>query len=367
MTAADEALAKHFGTYDASEPFFLTHLQGEGDERIRVMMEERVGRQLWVRPLDDGEAESTEPISVNPGDIVIPFTPMHSTSINTTSTVGDTTGFVIGIPLIEVRRDDDAKVVFARTRRVAEPMPTQRVRVPFGYQLTIGPGDLVLELEWIDQMFPPDDDGYAPLTNTIWTWMSTGPVPGTETLTRYLLAASRRLDAAHRSFQRIRQRLDAFDPKAPGPHARLGIFEIVGDVETTVVSLSRAVDMATKVGALATISVKLPRTVKAAKRTLTAIRNAYEHIDASAQGRVSNPSESQALMIFDWTSLFNSNSITLGDYRLDLNDVPRLLLDTRTFLKEAAASRPPGATASPPNATSSGQSSASPSTSNPRH
>ena len=36
--------------------------------------------------------------------------------------------------------------------RVAEPMPTQRVRVPFGYQLTIGPGDLVLEVEWIDHV-----------------------------------------------------------------------------------------------------------------------------------------------------------------------------------------------------------------------
>lgn len=335
MTAVEEALAKHFGRYGGSEPYLLTHLQSEGGAQTRVTMEQRVGRQLWVRPLDDGEAEPTEPIPINPGDIVIPFTPIHSTGINTTSTVGDTTGFVIGIPLIEVRRDDDAKVVFARTRRVAEPMLAQRVRVPFGYQLTIG--DLVLEVDWIDQMFPPDDDGYAPLTNTIWTWMSTGPVPGSEALTRYLLAASRRLDAAHRSFQRIRERLDTFDPKAPGPHARLAIFEIVGDVETTVILLSRAVDMATQVGALATISVKLPRTIKAAKRTLTPIRNAYEHIDASAKGKVNSLSESQALTIFDWTSLFSSNSIVLGDHRLDLNDVPQLLLDTRTFLKEAAS------------------------------
>jgi hypothetical protein len=26
-------------------------------------------------------------------------------------------------------------------------------------------------------MFPPDADGYAPLTNTIWTWMNIGRAP----------------------------------------------------------------------------------------------------------------------------------------------------------------------------------------------
>jgi hypothetical protein len=60
----------------------------------------------------------------------------------------------------------------------------QMLRQPFGYQFTIAPGDFVLELEGIDQMFPPGDDGYAPLTNTIWTWMMIDPASAADTSRR---------------------------------------------------------------------------------------------------------------------------------------------------------------------------------------
>ena len=50
MAAVDDALAKHFDPHDGPEPFFLTHLQGEGGELTRVTMEQRVGRPTWVCP-----------------------------------------------------------------------------------------------------------------------------------------------------------------------------------------------------------------------------------------------------------------------------------------------------------------------------
>jgi len=338
MADDDEGLARHFGRYNGTEPHLLTHAQIGDGQTVPVTLEERIGRQVWVRRLDVGEPLPATPIVVEHGDIVVPFVPIHSTGINTTPTVGDRTGFVIGVPVIEVRRDDDAKVVFARTWRLAEPKPARRLRLPFGYQLTIGPGDLTLELEWIDQMFPMGEDGYAPLANTIWTWMAIGPGPDTEVLTRYLLAAARRLDAAHRSFQRIRQRLDEFDPDDPGPVTRLAIFEIVGDIETTIITLSRAVDMAMQVANLATITTPIPASLAAVSGSLRKIRNAYEHIEDRAQGNINRkPSPEQALTIFDWTTLFNEGAITYAGERLELSDVPVVLLDTRGFLKAAAS------------------------------
>jgi hypothetical protein len=256
----DEGLLENFSHLSPSVPTVFTHLERNG-EQVRVVLDGRVGRILWVRPPDDDEPEPSEPITVQPHDVVVPFTPIHSTSIHTTPTVGDTTGFMLGIPVVEVRRDDAKQQLWIRTRRIGEPEPASRVRAPWGYTITLDAGDVVVEIEWIDRMFPSDEDGYASLTNTIWTWMNIGPAPDSDTLPQYLLAAARRLDAAHRQFQRVRERLDDFDPAAPGPHARLAVFEIVGDIETAVVALSRAIDMAAKLDALVPISTPLPASV----------------------------------------------------------------------------------------------------------
>ena len=332
----DEGLLENFSHLSPSAPTVLTHLEHDGGQ-VRVVLDGRAGRILWVRPLDADEPESSEPITVQPGDGVVPFTPLHSMSINTSPTVGDTTGFMLAIPLVEVRRDDAQRQIWIRTRRIGEPEPTSRVRAPWGYTVKLDAGALVVEIEWIDRMFPPDEDGYAPLTNTIWTWMNIGPAPDSDTLTRYLLAAARRLDAAHRQFQRVRERLDDFDPSAPGPHARLAVFEIVGDIETAVVALSRAIDMAAKLGTLVPISTSLPASVATEAVLLTELRNAYEHIEDRAQGQVRSKPDPQALTIFDWSSLFQDGAITYAGYSLRLSDVPGLILDTRTFLKNAAA------------------------------
>jgi hypothetical protein len=199
------------------------------------------------------------------------------------------------------------------------------------------PGSVVVEVEWIDRMFEPDEDGYAPLTNTIWTWMSIAPTAETASLTRYLLAAARRLDVAHRRFQRIRQDLDDFDESAPGPHLRLALFEIVGEVGITVVALSRAVDMALRLIEVAPITSPVPKSLTEASSTLAALRNAYEHIEDRAKGEIFGKPDSKALTIFDWTSLFQDNAITYSDRRLELSEVPLLLIDTRNFLKVAGA------------------------------
>jgi hypothetical protein len=95
--------------------------------------------------------------------------------------------------------------------------------------------------------------------------------------------------------------------------------------------------MAIKLSTLAPIKTPVPARVIAAKEALTALRNAYEHIEDRAQGQVWSKPDPQALTIFDWSSLFQDDGITYAGHRLELRDVPNLLLDTRTFLKEAGA------------------------------
>jgi hypothetical protein len=334
---SEAALAKSFAALSHPPRLtFLTHLQRDG-EAVRVVLEERVGHQLWVRPLDDGEPEPSTPIRVMPRDIVVPFTPLHSVSINTNPTVGDTTGFMLAIPVVEIRRDDTQREIWLRTLNVSEGTSSGRVRAPWGYKVTLEPGAVVVELERVDQMFPPDADGYAPLTNTIWTWMNIGAPPNSATVARYLLAAARRLDGAHRHFQRINLELETFNREAPGPLARSALFEIVGEAEIAIVALNRAVTMAVGFHEVAPIETPVPTRLLAAKRTLTALRDAYEHIEDRAQGKVRKKLDAQARTIFDWSTLFQEGALTYGGDRLELTEVLNLLLDTRSYLLRASA------------------------------
>src|SRR5262249_49174191 len=151
----------------------------------------------------------------------------------------------------------------------------------------------------------------------------------------FLLAAARRLDAAHNQFQRVSNGLAAFNSDGPGPETRRAVFEIVRDVETSVISLSRAADMASKLATIASTK-SLPSSVDRLLKPLTEIRNAYEHIEDRAQGQVRGRPDPEALTIFDWTSLFREGAISYAGHRLELTDVTRLFLELRSYLKQVA-------------------------------
>lgn len=328
------ALARNFGEQTPPPGSTVTHLLVP--QQKAVVLDRRDGRFLWMRPLDDGEVPPAEPVVIQPGDVLVPFQPIHSTSLNTNDAVGDRTGFMIGVPIVEVSRDDEARVVVVRSRLLDEP-ESERARLPFGYTLHVPAGALTIELERIDQMSEPDEDGYQPLSNTIWTWMAIGPPPGTEELGRYLLAAARRLDTACRGFIRVRHALASLEETMPGPRARRAVFEIVGDIEVGVVALGRVVDMATEVGRLTPAAVSSPSSLEAVRPHLVEIRNAYEHIDDRARGQVRERPHPDALSIFDWTALFEEGVIRYGFHELSLDQCFELLSEARVFLKQVAS------------------------------
>ena len=49
----------------------------------------------------------------------------------------------------------------------------------------------------LDRYSKPEADGYAPVTNTVWSWLAIPPLEQDQTFVNYLLAASHRLDKAH--------------------------------------------------------------------------------------------------------------------------------------------------------------------------
>ena len=327
------ALARNFEGQTPPPGTPVTHMAAP--EPRAIVLDERVGRFLWVRPLDEGEEPPKDPIMIGPGDVLVPFTPIHSTSVHSNDIVGDRTGFMFGVLVVEVSRDDEARVLVVRSRLLSEP-ESGRVRLPMGYTLHVPEGALTIELERIDQMFEPDEDGYKPLSNTIWTWMAIGPSADTQELTRYLFAAARRLDTSYRGFARVRRALTELDNTAPGPHARKAVFEIVGDVEIAVIALGRVVDMAVGVGEVTKVPVSIPKRLVKVQHSLIQIRNAYEHIDERARGRVRKRPHPDALSIFDWTALLESGVIRYGAQQLSLDDAFALLSEARTFLKQVA-------------------------------
>ena len=172
---------------------------------------------MWVRPLDAGETTPVGPID---------WCRATSSSRSRRSTQSESTptqrlamqpGSCAACRWCRLERDDAARVVWVRTPLLSEPAPAERVRVPNGYNLSFAVGGVVVELDRVDQMFQVDGDGYTALSNTIWTWLSIAAPPGSEVLHRYLLAAARRLDAAHRSFEAIQQNLDTFDASTRDP------------------------------------------------------------------------------------------------------------------------------------------------------
>ena len=85
------------------------------------------------------------------------------------------------------------------------------------------------------------------------------------------------------------------------------------------------------------VTTPVPESILSKEKILRDIRNAYEHIEDRALGQVNNTPDIRALTIFDWSTLLDEQAITYAEHRLELRDVPGLLLDTRGFLKQAAS------------------------------
>lgn len=301
-----------------------------GHEDKAPVFVRREGNTIVVREKDPCDPAPSR-IPCYEGDEVTKLLPVSHTSVNTTSEVGDMSGLVVSMRLVETRREPGH--VYARTLRHGEADDGRRIHIEPGDAFTIEA--MTVELEHIDAQEQPTESGYVPLTPVLWSWLSIGERD--ESLYRYLLAAARRLDQVNEMLTAVQRHEDAANEGAHyGPTFRRHVFALIGAVESTVVALGRAIAMAEKAADLIGTSAKLPESITRLSAGVTAIRNAYEHIEDRALGTVFGKPDPVALTIFDHGTLLREDTIVYGDHRLTLDDLRTLIADTRQFLKDAA-------------------------------
>jgi hypothetical protein len=166
---------------------------------------------------------------------------------------------------------------------------------------------------------PPRSDGYRPITDALWTWARLAGQPELEQW-RLFSAAARRLDTAHRQFERVRAALDSSpEPGIGSPTSRRKLHEMVGDVEAAVWALDMAITIAKSLSGRYRIAVPFPKIATEKEALITSLRDHYSHIDERAIGRIWGKPDAKAEEAFELLALLGERAITDGNDTLGVD------------------------------------------------
>ena len=245
---------------------------------------------------------------------------------------------LIGVRVVPVGRDGNKIIV--KTLNHGEPDTGESVRRGPGESLLLPPGNMRITIQDIDKENTPHPDGYAALSNTIWTWLQTGRSPD-PVLFRFLFAAARRLDTAHDvcadALDQLAQR-----PDEPFIKSRARLFRALGYAELMCVAFRRATRMITLIPNEFTVSAAVPKTVDAIVPPLKEIRDALEHIEERAFEIVNDRGDlgPDALTIFDQGDFYSLGVLRYGSHSLDIKaDVVPALISARQFIFNVAVEK----------------------------
>jgi hypothetical protein len=253
--------------------------------------------------------------------------------VNLTSEVGANDA-VIGVRVVPAGRDGHK--VFGRTLAQGEADSGEPVRFyPYaGEELLFQVGSVQLFLEDVDKNSRSGPDGYAPVANALWTWLTVGAPPD-PALFRFLFSSARRLDTAHSLCAHVLEALT--DRPEPFIKARDRLFGALGDAELMCVALGRAIDMLQSMPARFSVPSCLPDITPSVALALREIRNAFEHIEDRALGNVRGKPHADALSIFDQQDFIANGVLRYASHSLDLQaDVLPLLINARRATLDAA-------------------------------
>lgn len=310
--------------------------RGAADEYVRVVFDGRDGNRLFVRQADPSDGEPAPVLWYEHEELIV-MTAVSHVGHHLTGEAGRTDDLLTGTRIVPVRREGNQ--VFARTLRRGEQDNGDRVHVRPGGQVTFEKGNVVVEMDAIDDneaaAYP--DAKYVPLTPALWTFLAFGERDPVKV--RYLLAAARRLDAASTLFGEVERCIATLrQDNRSGPVIRRSFFGLVSAVEATVVALGRVCDMIVEAASLIGVMTVVPPTIAAKQTDLKAIRNAYEHIEDRALGQVHQKPHPDALTIFDYEALLQHGQVTYAAHTLDVEeDFPTLIAEARGFLKDSAS------------------------------
>jgi hypothetical protein len=310
------------------------------DQAVRIVEEGREGSTVFARYLGDQELDTGETFELDPEQEQLVITrPFYYASLHKTEEVESKDDILTWVRVLPDGRD--GSTVYGRTLLPNEPDTGLGVQLRPGDNFAFRPGSLTISVDSVDTSAAIKfEDGYASIANTVWTWVSLYQTFSRKILPeevfRFLLSAARRLDASYGAFSLVRSKLKELETVEYGIRQRNLIFEIMGSVETAIVAMNRAFQMALQIHEDYSINVHFPDSVINKLSALKEMRNAYEHIDDRALGCVRGKPHIDALSIFNYERLFEEGIATYGSHELDIyNETISLLIDTRQYLKEA--------------------------------
>ena len=226
--------------------------------------------------------------------------------------------------------------VYGRTLNQGEPDSSEGISIEAGETLEFPAGSISFTMADVDRYSKPETNGYAPVANTVWSWLAIPPFQYDQTFVNYLLAASRRLDAAHKHcLEALRFPTDL--PNEKGFRAREAMFYALGEAESMCIALSRAVRMIDRAQETISSPTVVPQEVSSIKDTVIAIRDAFEHIDERAIGKAHKENSADAMSVFDQSDFFTSGVLRYAGRSLDIrNEVIPALIAGRRFIIDAA-------------------------------
>ena len=260
--------------------------------------------------------------------------PIRFIGVNLGPEVG-TDDTVVGVRAVPSRRE--GQTVYGRTLNYGESDHGEAISVEPGDTLIFPQGSVKVKLADVDRYSELEPDGYAPLANTVWTWLAIPPRSFDVSGGHYLLAAARRLDMAHvHGTAALRALHDC--PGKPFVKARALMFDALGHAESMCIALRRVIGMIQEANARFSIRIPVTNVIAGIEPSVRSIRDAFEHIDERAEGRARQEGPSDAMSVFDQSDFFASGILRYAGHSLDIQtEVVPAMIAARTFLADAVA------------------------------
>lgn len=251
---------------------------------------------------------------------------------------------IVGVRIVPTWREGN--VVYARSLNAGEEDTGERINLEVGDKLVCPPGSIKVKLEDLDRYAELEPDGYAVITNTVWTWLHLPPGPD-ESFFNFMLTISRRLDEAHAlCASALRDLGDR--PDEPFIRTRSRIFDALGKAELMCISLSLVIELLNVMPSRLSLSTPVPEEINEMSHTVRVMRNAFLHLSSLAPGGYlleERPSRAVAVVehagddataILEQGNLISHGILKYADYSLDLrHQVVPALVAVRRFIYDA--------------------------------
>ena len=256
----------------------------------------------------------------------------------------DQGAFLFSGRVVPIRREGN--IVYARTLRRGEEDTGEVVHLEPGDRIVFPAGELVIDSRDIDEHYNPKrSGGYRPAANTVWSWYRIAK----EHLGFFLFffALARRTDAAHALWVLAIEARDKARRESGIPQ-RLAHFNALAAAEVAIVALGRCYRMVNALVEKHCPELRVPESVTRTRDAVIEMRNAFEHIDERAEGKVGGGKyDADALTIFNQPDFVLSSILRYKYHRLNFErDVIAALVDCRELIMDAIDARAKQQTAS---------------------